>query len=380
MYALVNCIIYTGREVYHDKALLTEGATVHSVVSHEALPPGIEVIDLDGRSVAPGFIDIQVNGGGGRLFNASPDVETLRQIVLAHRRFGTTNLLPTFITADSTSMRRATAAVRDYLQQGERGILGIHFEGPFISPEKPGAHDKRYVRPPNADDIGIICSLGTGVTLLTLAPEVVPPDLISTLLERGLLLSLGHSNATYRQAMQAFAAGIRGTTHLFNAMSQFASREPGVVGAALDDANSWTGIIVDGHHVDFAAVRVAWRAKPRGKMLLVTDAMPPVGSAVTTFALGEHVIAVREGRCVTEDGVLAGSALDMATAVRNCVQKVGIPIDEALRMASTYPAEFLGLDAVLGHIAPGYRANLTIFDDRMQVSAVVVEGEYLPER
>lgn len=378
MYALVNCSIYTGREVVQDKSLLIEGATVHSVISNNALPPGTEVIDLGGQSVAPGFIDIQVNGGGGKLFNASPDIQTLRQIVQAHRRFGTTGLLPTFVTGDPGSMRRAVQAVRDYLDQGQPGVLGMHFEGPFISPEKPGAHDRRYIRPPGNDDIEIICSLRRGLTLLTLAPEVIPPDLISTLAGRGLLLSLGHSNATYRQARGAFAAGIRCTTHLFNAMSQFTSREPGVVGAALDDSDAWAGIIVDGHHVDFAAVRVAWRAKQRGKMLLVTDAMPPVGSTVTSFKLGEYLIDVREGRCVTPGGVLAGSTLDMATAVRNCVQKVGIPADEGLRMASTYPAEFLGLGNVLGCIAPGYRANLAIFDDQMHVSAVVLEGEYLP--
>jgi N-acetylglucosamine-6-phosphate deacetylase len=384
MYALTDCDIYTGKGVEYDKALLIEGDRIHSIVPTSEIPDGIESKDLDGMCVAPGFIDAQVNGGGGVLFNDHPTVDAIKTIVESHRQFGTTDLLPTFITGSLQGMRKATRAVKTCLNQNIPGVLGIHIEGPFIAAKKAGVHDKSFIRPVSDEYLNVIRSIRDGVTLLTVAPEEVSYNVIKKIAKSGIIVSLGHTNTTYDDAMGAFEAGASGVTHLFNAMSAFQSREPGVVGAALDHKKAWVGIIVDGLHVDFASVRIAKRAKiredypeSRRKLFLVTDAMPPVGDPEQGgYRISGYDIHVKDGKCVTEGGVLAGSALDMATAVRNCIQHVGIPKDEALRMASTYPAEFLGVDKKLGYIAPGYRANLAIFNNQIHVLATVINGEY----
>lgn len=379
MYALVNCDIYTGDGVEYNQALLIQDGRIHGMVPLDQLDPRIEQRDLHGSCVTPGWIDIQVNGGGGVLFNDSPTIEGLRCIVEAHQTYGTTNLLPTFITGPASDMLDAVQAVDAAMRtKAVRGILGIHLEGPFINHTRAGVHDRSCIREPNDEDLSIIRRLRDGVVLLTLAPEVASTEVIRRLSTDGILVSLGHTDATCEEAMAALNAGASCVTHLYNAMSQLTSRAPGVVGAALDHRDSWAGIILDGFHCDFVAARVAIRAKARRKTLLVTDAMPPVGLREPDlgFRLGPYEIKVKDGRCVTDDGVLAGSALDMATAVRNCVQKLGLPKDEVFRMASTYPAEFLGLGSELGRVARGYRANLTILNNQMLVSAVVVEGEY----
>lgn len=377
MYALVNCDIYTGESVEYDKAIVVDGSNIKGVIGQEDLAGDTEIIDLGGACVAPGFIDIQVNGGGGVLLNDSPTVEGVKAIVEAHRKYGTTNLLPTFITGPRDGMARAANAINSYMKdEGLKGVLGIHYEGPFLEKSKAGVHDKRFIRPVNNEDLQVISSIEGGVSLVTLAPEVVSAEIIGQLSSHGIRVSLGHTNADCDQVNKALESGATCVTHLYNAMSPLTSRAPGVVGAALDDRNSWMGIIVDGFHADFVSVRVAIRAKGSRRTLLVTDAMPPVGSEDAHFQLGDYEITVDGGRCVTADGTLAGSALDMATAVRNCVQRLGIPLDEALRMASTYPAEFLGLDDQLGRVSAGYRANLAIFNNQLVVSAVVVEGEF----
>lgn len=378
MLAITNCDIYTGAGVEHNKAILVDGDRIQNVLPASEIPIDVEQMDLKGRNIAPGFIDVQVNGGGGILFNDMPEVAGISTIVKSHRRYGTTDLLPTFITGPEEGMRRAASAVKEYLDSNEEGVLGIHFEGPFISAEKAGVHDKAFIREVSEDDLNIIRSLKKGKTLLTLAPEVVPLKVLAELVESPILVSIGHTNAGFEECLMALESGATCTTHLFNAMSGFTSRAPGAVGAALDHADSWVGIIVDGFHVDFASVRVAIRAKAsKYRMMLVTDAMPPVGDPKNGgFQLGDYSIKVEGGKCVTGDGVLAGSALDMATGVRNCIQKVGLPTEEALRMASTYPAEFLGLGDELGRIAPGYRANMVVFNNQIQVSASVVGGVF----
>ena len=380
MLAFVDAITYTGGSVEYDKALLIDESSgrILRLVPYSQIPSVADVKNLQGLSIAPGFIDVQVNGGGGILFNESPTIEGIRTMVGAHRQFGTTDLLPTFITGSRKQMEKAIKAVGNYVSAGQLGVLGIHLEGPFINPRKAGVHDKQYIREFSEEDWEIIRTLRPEITLLTLAPDVVSSDQITRIVDEGIKVSLGHSMAEYEVAMAAVEAGATGFTHLFNAMSAFQSRAPGMVGAALDSEKAWAGIIVDGFHVHFASVRVALRAKKQGKMFLVTDAMPPVGNPNEdkSFQLGEYRIDVKGGRCVTKDGVLAGSALDMATAARNCVQHVGIPKDEALRMASTYPAQFLGVDNYLGYIAPGYKANLVIFNNQLQVVATVVNGQY----
>lgn len=378
MYALVNCDVYTGKQVEYKKAIIIDGNVIHSVVDTKKVRR-IEQIDLKGLSVAPGFIDVQVNGGGGVLFNDEPTVEGIKSIVEGHRRYGTTDLLPTFITGSAEGMRQAAKAVQDCINQEMPGVLGIHFEGPFIAPNKAGVHDKKYIRPVSKEDLSIITSLRGGNTLLTLAPDMVSLDVISTLAKKGIKVSLGHSEAKHGQVYEALNNGASCVTHLYNAMSPISGgREIGMLGAALVHEQSWAGIIVDGFHVDFEGVKLAYKAKAKGKLFLVTDAMPPVGqSPASGFKLGSYDIRVEGGKLITGDGVLAGSALDMASAVRNCVQKIGISTDEALRMASTYKADFLGLSKNYGYIAPGYKANLTIFNNQIHVYATIVNGKLI---
>jgi len=359
-----------------DIDVLIEGKRVAALLdAGDARARGAEVHDLAGNALLPGFVDIQVNGGGGVLFNDAPTVETIRRIGAAHRYYGTTGFLPTLISDDADVMRAALAAVDAAIEQGVPGVLGIHLEGPYIAPARRGAHDPAKFRVPDAREIDLVCSLRRGVTVLTLAPDQVSADIVRELTARGVIVCIGHTAATYEQAHAALAAGARGFTHLYNAMSPLQGRAPGVVGAALEDRDSWCGIIVDGHHVHPAALRVALAAKTPGKLMLVTDAMPPVGAASDTYVLAGATITCRDGRCETADGVLAGSALDMAGAVRNTVTTLGVALDEAARMASTYPAQFLRLADSHGRIAAGMRADLVELDAGFGVRRSWIGGE-----
>ncbi len=374
MKALVNARIHSGDSVLDNAAVLIDGGTIAALVDRSAVPARADIQDLGGGILAPGFIDAQVNGGGGVLFNDTPDVATLHRIAAAHRRFGTTGLLATLITDAAEKRAAAIAAVRAAQQAGVPGLLGIHLEGPHIAAGRRGVHDARFIAPPDAADRALLEGLAIRPALVTLAPEAVAPDVVRALARAGVRVAAGHSAAGWAQAKAGFAAGITGVTHLFNAMSPLGSREPGLVGAALEDDSVWCGIIVDGHHVHDASVRLAWKAKPPGKLFLVTDAMPPVG-AEGGFDLYGQTIRVVDGRCVTADGTLAGSALDMATAVRNCVRRVGIPLDEALRMASAYPADFLGIADRRGRIQPGLAADLVHLDGDLAVRATWIAGK-----
>jgi N-acetylglucosamine-6-phosphate deacetylase len=373
--ALTHARVLAADGWHDDLAVLLEGERIVDL-----LPPADPRVrdahqhDLRGAMLLPGFIDVQVNGGGGVLFNEAPTVETLRRIGAAHRRFGTTGFLPTLISDRVEVMRAALAAVEQALAEGVPGVLGIHLEGPYLAAARKGVHDPKYFHAPGSDELALLCAPHRGVRLLTLAPDQVPLASIGALAGAGLIVCAGHTAADYETIRAALAAGVRGFTHLFNAMTPFGSREPGVVGAALEDADSWCGIIVDGHHVHPASLRVAIAAKPRGKMLLVTDAMPPVGADRPDYVLNGETIVVRDGICQTAQGVLAGSALDMASAVRNAVQLLGLPLEEAVRMASTYPAEFLGLRESHGRIAPGYRADLVVLDDEYRVRQSWIGG------
>ncbi|AGG87316.1 N-acetylglucosamine-6-phosphate deacetylase [Rhodanobacter denitrificans] len=366
--SLANARVLTPDGWRDDLVVLLEGERIADL-----LPPSDPRVrdaqqhDLGGAMLVPGFIDVQVNGGGGVLFNEAPTVETLRRIGAAHRRFGTTGFLPTLISDRVEVMRAALAAVEQALAEGVPGVLGIHLEGPYLAPARKGVHDAKYFHAPNRDELALLCAPHRGVRLLTLAPDQVPTASIGALVDAGVIVCAGHTAADYATTRTALAAGVRGFTHLFNAMTPFGSREPGVVGAALEDADSWCGIIVDGHHVHPASLRVALAAKPRGKLLLVTDAMPPVGADRPDYVLNGETIIVKDGICQTAQGVLAGSALDMASAVRNGVEMLGLPLDEAVRMASSYPAEFLGLAESHGRIAVGCRADLVTLDDDYRV-------------
>jgi N-acetylglucosamine-6-phosphate deacetylase len=373
--ALIHARVLTASGWRDDLAVLLEGQRIADLLPlSDPRVRDATLHDLHGAMLLPGFIDVQVNGGGGVLFNEAPTVEALRQIGVAHRRYGTTGFLPTLISDDVAVMREALAAVEQALAEGVPGVLGIHLEGPYLAPARKGVHDPKYFHVPDGDELAMLCAPHRGIRLLTLAPESMPLANIRALADAGLIVCAGHTAADYATTRAALDAGVRGFTHLFNAMTPLGSREPGVVGAALEDADSWCGIIVDGHHVHPASLRVALAAKPRGKMLLVTDAMPPVGSDDPTYVLNGETITAKDGICQTAQGVLAGSALDMAAAVRNTVQLLGLPLDEAVRMASTYPAEFLGLGASHGRIAAGYHADLVVLDDDYRVQQSWIGG------
>ena len=369
-----NGHVLTDRGFERDVSVVVEDGYIVAVLPGNTATTTASTIDLQGGYLVPGFIDTQVNGGGDVLFNDEPTVEGVRRIAAAHRRFGTTGLMPTLISDDVAVMQRAIEAVRDAIAQNVPGILGIHLEGPYLAEARKGVHDPHRFHTPDGRELDLVASLGVGRTMVTLAPERFAPDTLRALADRGVLVCAGHTAATYEQLRDAFAAGVRGVTHLFNAMTPMGSREPGGVGAALEDPDSWCGIIVDGFHVHDASLRIAIAAKPRGKMMLVTDAMPPVGGEREEFSLYGVPMNYRNGMCTTAEGTLAGSALDMAAAVRNTVERVGLPLDEACRMASTYPAEFLGLGGERGRIAPGYRADLAVLDPGLHVQGTWIAG------
>ena len=374
--ALANGRLLTATGLVSGQTLLLSGARIEALVDPgDSRCRGADTVDLEGQLLLPGFIDVQVNGGGGVLFNDDPSPESIRAIGAAHRSFGTTGFLPTLISDDLDTIGRAIDAVQSALDAGMAGVLGIHIEGPFLNWARRGVHDSKHLRPLDTSLVSLLGRLRAGRTVLTLAPEMTTPEIIARLAAAGILVSAGHSEATFAETTTAIAQGLRGFTHLFNAMARIEPREPGIVGAALYDESTWCGIIVDGHHVDPVMLKLALRCKRHDRFMLVTDAMPAVGSAEPTFVLQGRTIRVVDGICRDENGTLAGTALDMAAAVRNAVSLLGLNIVEAARMASEYPAEFLGLGHELGRIAPGYRANLVLMDDAFTVQKTWIEGE-----
>ena len=373
--AIVNGCIFDGESVREHKAVLIEGEHIVAVVDPEQVPADIGAsYDLEGGTLIPGFIDLQVNGGGGVLFTAAPTVDSLRTIGAAHRQYGTTGFLPTLISTRFDVMREAVSAVAEAIAIGTPGVLGLHLEGPFLSPERKGVHDAGKFCQLDQTGLDILTSLQVGSTVVTLAPELTSPQMISRLVEEGVIVCGGHSGATYAQTRDALAQGLSGFTHLYNAMTPLQSREPGMVGAALEDDDSWFGIIADGHHIHPAAFSVAVAAKKRGGALLVTDAMPTVGSPDTSFILDGKTIVASEGRVTNAEGTLAGSDLNMLLAVNNAAKFARLDWFEAVRMASLYPARALGLERELGAIRPGFRASLLALDSAHRIRASWING------
>jgi len=373
--ALVGAEIFDGSRRLRDAAVLVEGEGVAAILEPGTLPEDAVRIDLHGGLLAPGFVDLQVNGGGGALLNSALSVEGVRTICAAHARFGSTALLPTLITDTPAVTEAAIAAVRDAIAAGVPGCLGIHIEGPHLSIARKGAHDPALIRPMSEADLERLCSTGIPHVLTTVAAETVPPEQIARLAARGVHVAIGHSDASYEMAMAAFSAGARGITHLFNAMSQLGHRTPGIVGAALDSPDAWCGLIADGFHVHPAAIGNALRAKRApGRLYLVSDAMSTVGTALTEIELNGRRITRGGGMLKLADGTLAGSDLDMISAIRFMTGTVGVPLDETLRMASLYPAQFLGIDRTHGRIAPGARADFVLLGDDLSARAVYIGG------
>lgn len=327
-------------------------------------------------SLVPGFIDVQVNGGGGVLFNHDCSVGALEQMMKAHLQYGSTAMLPTFITDDFAAMARAAEAVIAARRQGVAGIIGVHFEGPWLYAGRKGVHRADYMRVPTAAELALLKNPELGVVMVTLAPEMVTTEIISQLAEAGIRVMLGHTDASAELANQAFAAGAVGCTHLFNAMSQLQGRSPGVVGACLAN-DSYAGIIIDGHHVAPEACRLAYKAKGVERLMLVTDAMSFAATDADQCDLFGVTIRREDDRLTTADGTLAGSCLTMITALQNAIRLCGMPLADAARMASTTPATLLGIEQRQGHLAAGMLADMVLLNDTLQVQQVWQHGEAL---
>ena len=367
--------LFDGRNEHTEAVLLIEGARIVGIVADA--PPGVPVEELHEDAIlVPGFIDLQVNGGGGIMFNDETTADGLARIAAAHARAGTTSILPTLITTDRAHMARAIAAAGEAIGLGVPGIAGLHLEGPFIAPARRGIHPLDKVTAFTARDLDMLRAPFPAPLLVTLAPDIVAPDTIAALVAAGIIVFAGHTDATWEQARAGFAAGIRGVTHLFNAMSPFMGRAPGLVGAVLDDARAMAGIIADGHHAHPAALRIALNALGAERLFLVSDAMATAASDAIGFTLAGERITLRDGRLTNEAGTLAGAHLTMAEAVRNLVSMTSADWTTAVRMATATPAECLGLTD-RGVIALGARADLVVLNDDLTVMEVWQGGRRL---
>ncbi|MCA6940607.1 N-acetylglucosamine-6-phosphate deacetylase [Pectobacterium polaris] len=376
MYALTHSRIFTGHQILDNHAVVIADGLIERVCPLAELPAGIEQHDLSGAFLAPGFIDLQLNGCGGVQFNDSLDtisVKTLEIMQQANERSGCTSFLPTLITSSDAFMKHSIDVMRDWLTQNKHQALGLHLEGPWLNVLKKGTHDPAFIRKPTQELVDFLCANADAITKVTLAPEEVEPSVIRQLTAAGIIVSAGHSNATWEQAKLGFAAGIRFATHLFNAMPYLTGREPGLVGAIYDAPEVYCGIIADGRHVDWANIRNSKRIKG-DKLVLVTDATAPAGADIDQFIFAGKTIYYRDGICVDENGTLSGSALTMIEAVRNSVEHAGIALDEAIRMATLYPARAIGVDKQLGSIESGKVANLTVFDRDYHILKTFVNG------
>ncbi|HKS34423.1 MAG TPA: N-acetylglucosamine-6-phosphate deacetylase [Enterobacteriaceae bacterium] len=376
MYALIHGRIYTGHEILDGHALVISGDRIERLCPLADLPSGIEQRSLKGAIISPGFIDVQLNGCGGVQFNDSADavtVETLEIMQRANEKSGCTSYLPTLITTSDALMQQGVRVMREYLAKHPHQALGLHLEGPWLNIVKKGTHNPDFVRQPDAELVNFLCDNADVITKITLAPEMVDTAVIHQLTDAGILVSAGHSNATLAEAKKGFRAGIGFATHLYNAMPYISGREPGLIGAIFDEPDLYCGIIVDGLHVDYANVRNAKRLKG-DKLCLVTDATAPAGANIEQFIFAGKTIYYRNGLCVDENGTLSGSSLTMIEGVRNLVEHCGIALDEALRMATLYPARAIGVASQLGVIAPGHVANLTAFTPDYKVIKTIVNG------
>lgn len=375
--AFVNGDVYLNREWSRDAVVSVEQGRIvqaHAGVSGRGAEAD-EVVDLDGGLLVPGFIDVQVNGGGGVLLNDAPTRQGIATIASAHARFGTTALLPTLISATPEVIARGLDATDEAIAMGVPGCIGIHVEGPVLNAKRRGIHSESHLRKLDDEMVDLLVRPRAGKVLFTIAPEYLHADQAKALIDAGVVLAMGHSDADYETARAAFGMGVTGVTHLFNAMSGLHHRNPGMVGAALENRSAWCGLIVDGYHVHPAAMRVALASRPLDRFVLVTDAMSCVGSDQTSFELDGREIIVADGRCVGADGTLAGASLDMAAAVRNAVEMTGLSVAQAVDMASVQPAEFLGLAAERGVIAQGRSADFVRLDRAMAPQATWIAGE-----
>lgn len=363
--------IFDGQNFLDDQVLTISNGVI------SAIDENTQDVDIKaGGLVVPGYIDLQVNGGGGALFNDSPSVDKLKTIMSAHAKFGTTAMMPTLITDKIEVMAQAADVIAKAIAENVPSIIGIHFEGPHLSLAKKGTHCAEFIRPISDGEWQVLSRKDIGQVMVTLAPETVSTKEVGRMVELGIKVCLGHTNADFATAQKAVDAGATGFTHLFNAMSPLQGREPGVVGCALLNDHTQAGLIVDGHHVDYVSCQLAIKAKPAGGIFLVTDAMPPVGTDMKEFPLYDRTVYVDNGKLTSSTGELAGSSLDMATAVKNTHLGLKVPLDESLRMASLYPAQFLytNEELVRGLLKVGMQADMVILNDDLSVHETWIGG------
>ena len=375
--AIRGARIFDGNAWHDEAALLVSNGTVEAIVPEAAVPADADMVSAGGGMLVPGFIDLQVNGGGGVMLNDEPSVEGLRTICAAHARFGTTALLPTLITDTRETTAAVIAAGREAVTAGVPGFLGLHLEGPHLSLARKGAHDPSLIRPMDDDDLErlLACRGAFPAMMITIAPENVTESQVSRLSEAGFIVSLGHTEADFETAGRYARAGARTVTHLFNAMSPLGHREPGMVGAALDNGDLHAGLIADGIHVHPAAMGAALRSKQGpGRIFVVTDAMSPIGTNLESFTLNGREILRRDGRLTLADGTLAGADIDMISSVRFLHRALGVPLEEALRMVSAYPAEAARVADRKGTLKAGFDADFVLLTDDLAMKSTWIGG------
>ncbi|TGR24144.1 MULTISPECIES: N-acetylglucosamine-6-phosphate deacetylase [unclassified Mesorhizobium] len=377
-FALTGARIFDGDDWHEGAALVVRDGLVEAMLPQGALPGDIRAIDTGGGMLVPGFVDIQVNGGGGVMLNDHPDVASIETICRAHAPFGTTALLPTLITDTPAITAAAIAAGEAAALQKVPGFLGLHLEGPHLSIARKGAHDPALIRPMTDADQAMLMAARRKlpVLLTTIAPESVDPARVTALAKAGIVVSLGHSDTGHATAKAFAEAGASVVTHLFNAMSQIGNREPGLAGAAIDIGTLSAGLIADGIHVHPATIRIALDAKQGpGRIVLVTDAMATIGTDMTSFTLNGRTIYRKDGSLRLADGTLAGADLDMISAIRFMHRTVGLDLSEALRMASLYPAQAIGQSHRLGRFANGTAADIVALSDDLGIGSVWIGGD-----
>jgi len=374
--ALKGARIFSGEEFLENKALLLEGETILEVVDDSKIPKDFETQKLNGGILSPGFIDLQVNGGGGKLFNNSPDKHSLNTIIEAHQHFGTTSIMPTVISDSLNVLQKCTDTISEEINNN-KSLLGIHIEGPFFNVKYRGVHQKQYINTINATYMGLFETLDKFPVMLTLAPECISIKQLKSLKKLGFKILAGHTDANYDQLEEAVKYGLDGFTHLFNAMGQISAREPGVVGSALDFDEASASIIVDLHHVHPSLIHLSFKQKPKGKLFFVSDSMATINHGEPSFELYDEVVSESKGRIINSEGKLAGSSITQIDAIKNAYEKCNIPIESSISMATLYPAEYIGVSNYLGQLKQGYRADLAHFNSDFQIQNVWLAGKQI---
>jgi N-acetylglucosamine-6-phosphate deacetylase len=376
--AITGSKLFNGIDFIENKALLIDDQHIAGIVNEDAIPTDFQVKKLDGGILSPGFIDLQVNGGGGKLFNNSPDKESLNTIISAHQYFGTTSIMPTVISDSLNILQKCTDTISNEIDNNH-SLLGIHIEGPFFNVKYRGVHQKQYINTINASYLNLFETLDKFPVMLTLAPECISIKQLKHLKSLGFKILAGHTDANYDQLEEAIKYGLDGFTHLFNAMGQISAREPGVVGSAFDFDETSASIIVDLHHVHPSLINLSFKQKPKGKLFFVSDSMATINHGEPSFELYDEVVSESNGRIINSEGKLAGSSITQIDAIKNAYQKCSIPLESAISMATLYPAEYLGVSDYIGQLKKGYRADLAHFDSNFHVQNVWLAGKQIKE-